>query len=113
MSSHFFPDFLIPPPVRGPFPAAFAFIASNCFCSSFCFCLKATSSSSISFDCFLGCFKGFFFPPSLPDMSAITSANALPLIPSSALLGPNDSNRKKDVHYMPEYNLTVILEERS
>lgn len=66
---YFLPDFLIPPVAKGPFPAAFAFSSSSFFCSSFCFCLNALSSSSISLACFLGCFRGFFLPPSRPDMA--------------------------------------------
>jgi len=65
---HFFPDFLIPPPTRGPFCAAFALASWRAFCWSFIFCLWATSSSSISCSFFLGAFSGFFLPPSRPDM---------------------------------------------
>ena len=37
----------------------------------FCLFLKAISSSSRSACCFLGAFRGFFFPPSRPDMFTI------------------------------------------
>ena len=65
---HFFPDFLIPPPTRGPFCAAFALASWRAFCCSFIFCLWATSSSAISWSFFLGAFSGFFLPPSRPVM---------------------------------------------
>merc|ERR1711982_259171 len=65
---HFLPLFLMPPEVRGPFPAAFFCISASFFCSSFCLFLWARSSSSISLACFLGAFSGFFFPPSRPDI---------------------------------------------
>ena len=38
--------------------------------TNFCFCLNALSSSSSSFCCFFGALRGFFFPPSLPDILA-------------------------------------------
>merc|ERR1711955_169812 len=66
--SHFFPDFLIPPPTRGPLPAAFFRASSSAFASSRAFCLFAISSSSISFVFFFGAFKGFCLPPCLPDI---------------------------------------------
>merc|ERR1719391_1702062 len=67
-SGHFLPLFLIPPDTRGPLPAAFFCISCSFFCSSFCLFLKAISSSSRSCCCFLGAFRGFFFPPSRPDI---------------------------------------------
>merc|ERR1711915_1038966 len=68
---HFLPLFLMPPPVKGPFPEALAFISASFLASSFCFCLKAISSSSISLFSFLGAFKGFFLPPSRPDIVTV------------------------------------------
>ena len=83
--SYFFPDFLMPPLTRGPLPAALAAISLSFFCSSLCLACRAwheiwllwmdhskwthtLSSSSSSLFCFLAAFRGFFFPPSRPDM---------------------------------------------
>ena len=69
---YFLPDFLMPPVARGPFPAALAAISFSFFCSSLCFMCSALSSSSSDFPSFFAAFKGFFLPPSRPDIVLIT-----------------------------------------
>ena len=64
---YFFPLFLIPPCDRGPL-VALAAASFRAFSCSFFFLRNSTSFSSRSFSLFLGAFRGFFFPPSLPDI---------------------------------------------
>eukprot|EP01118_Nematostelium_gracile_P015359 TRINITY_DN613_c0_g1_i3.p1 TRINITY_DN613_c0_g1~~TRINITY_DN613_c0_g1_i3.p1 ORF type:complete len:102 (+),score=10.16 TRINITY_DN613_c0_g1_i3:79-384(+) len=66
---YFFPLFLIPPEAKGPPDLALFCMAFKAACSSFCLALKARSSSSSSLLSFLGALRGFFFPPSRPDIS--------------------------------------------
>jgi len=64
----FLPDFFIPPAPMGFPPLTAAAASFSFFCSSCCFFLKAMSSSSNTLSSFFAAFKGFFLPPSLPDM---------------------------------------------
>lgn len=77
-TAYLLPGFLILPITSVSYQAALA-LAPLVSSAPLCFCLKTFSSWPTSSACFLVCSRGFFFPPSLPDIAPPAGSTFSPL----------------------------------